>query len=194
MIRVVNEIDLPRVQAFLKKHIATSLFLLSNLAELGCRLTEHLNSGNFKYVEENKEICAVFCLTRRGNMLAQTGGRADIAQSILSSSENEPESIRGVVAEWTIAEAIWKLLCENLRFHPTYTSKETLFSLQISSANTQKFDTRQVRALEPPDFDDWAKINSAYLVEEGLPVQGTPTERHAGFVKQTQQGIGGARS
>jgi hypothetical protein len=47
MIRDVNEIDLPRVEAFLQKHIATSLFLLSNLAESGYRLTEDLNSGNF---------------------------------------------------------------------------------------------------------------------------------------------------
>lgn len=188
MIQDVSEIDLPRVQAFLERYVETSLFLLSNLGELGYILTEHLNSGNLKYIEERNEICGVFCLARRGNILAQTGGRPDLAKVIIDSCESEPVAVQGVVAEWTIAEAVWKLLCANSRFHPTFTSKETLFSLELSSENAPRFDADGVRALGPNDFDQWVKLNTDYLIEEGLPVQGTITERRAQFIEQSKAG------
>jgi predicted GNAT family acetyltransferase len=188
MIHDVTEISLSRVQAFLEKYIETSLFLLSNLAEIGYCLTDHLNSGNYKYTEVNGEIESVFCLTRRGNLLAQTGGRADLAETILRACETEPISIQGVVGEWTIADAIWKTFCANPRFNPTYTSHEALFSMEIASANVPTFETKGVRALAPNDFDEWVKPNTDYLVEEGLPVQGTIAERKAQFVDQTKAG------
>jgi hypothetical protein len=53
MIHDVTEIGLSRVQAFLEKYIETSLFLLSNLAEIGYCLTDYLTSGNYKYTEVN---------------------------------------------------------------------------------------------------------------------------------------------
>lgn len=67
MIRAVTETILPRIQTFLEKYGETSLFLLSNLTNLGYRLTDDLNSGNYKDSEADEEVDAVFCLTRRGN-------------------------------------------------------------------------------------------------------------------------------
>jgi len=189
MIAEVTDRDLGRIREFLETHVETSLFLLSNLAELGHRLTGHLNSGNYRYIEENGEIQAVFCLTRRGNILAQSAGRADFAAAILQSCEREPIQIQGVVAEWMIADAIWKLLCANLRFHPTFTSKETLFSLELSNASLNPLAAKTVRPLIPEDFADWLKLNNGYLVEEGLPAQGTAAQRQAQFVEQSTAGL-----
>jgi hypothetical protein len=110
MIRHVTDSDLERVRAFLESHVDTSLFLLSTLAALGPRLGNHLNSGNFRKFEENGEIVAVFCLTRRGNLLVQAGGRVDLAEQIFEACEGEPIEVRGVVGEWPMAEALWKLL------------------------------------------------------------------------------------
>lgn len=189
MIQEVTDRDLNRIREFLETHVETSLFLLCNLAELGHRLTDHLNSGNYRYIEENGEIQAVFCLTRRGNILAQSAGRTDCAAAILQSCEREPIQIQGVVAEWTIADAIWQRLCANFQFHPTFTSKETLFSLELSNASLNPLDAKTVRPLIPEDFTDWLKVNNGYLVEEGLPVQGTTAQREAQFVEQSTAGF-----
>jgi hypothetical protein len=60
--------------------------------------------------------------------------------------------------------------------------------MEIASANVPTFETKGVRALVPNDFDEWVKPNTDYLVEEGLPVQGTIAERKAQFVDQTKAG------
>src|SRR3954470_18146295 len=104
MIRHVTDSDLERVRAFLESHVDTSLFLLSTLAALGPRLGSHLNSGNFRLVEEDGKIAAVCCLTRRGNLLVQAGGRRDLAEQIFEACETEPIEVRGIVGEWTSAE------------------------------------------------------------------------------------------
>ena len=59
MIRHVTDSDLQRVRAFLESHVDTSLFLLSTLAALGPRLGQHLNSGNFRLIEEAGQVVAV---------------------------------------------------------------------------------------------------------------------------------------
>src|SRR4029077_11087448 len=89
MIGHVTDSDLQRVRAFLESHVDTSLFLLSTLAALGPRLGHHLNSGNFRLIEAHGQIVAVFCLTRRGNLLVQAGGRTDLAEQIFEACETE---------------------------------------------------------------------------------------------------------
>ena len=87
MIRHVTDSDIQRVRAFLESHVDTSLFLLSTLAALGPRLGHHLNSGNFRLIEEEGRIVGVFCLTRRGNLLVHAGGRTDLAEQVFEASE-----------------------------------------------------------------------------------------------------------
>src|SRR5260370_15668573 len=96
MIRRVTDSDLERARAFLESHVDTSLFLLSTLAALGPRLGNHLNSGNFRVIEEAGNIVAVFCLTRRGNLLVQAGGRTPEAEQIFEASQAQPLQGRGI--------------------------------------------------------------------------------------------------
>src|SRR4030081_3805902 len=126
MIRHVTDSDIERVRAFLESHVDTSLFLLSTLAALGPRLGSHLNSGNFRVMQEGARLPSVFCLTRRGNLLVQAGGRVDLAEQIFEDCETEPMEVRGIVGEWPTAEALWKLLCADPRFGPTPALKDVL--------------------------------------------------------------------
>src|SRR5450756_3074880 len=124
MIRQVTDSDLERVRVFLESHVDTSLFLLSTLASLGPRLGPHLNSGNYWLIEEGGAIVAVFCLTRRGNLLVQAGGRTDLAEQIFEASEAEPIDVCGVVGEWATAEAIWRFVQADPRFEAAHNLKD----------------------------------------------------------------------
>src|SRR5689334_14942488 len=132
MIRHVTDSDLGQVRAFLESHVDTSLFLLSTLSALGPRLGTHLNSGNFRLIEEGGNIVAVWCLTRRGNLLVQAGARVDLAEAIFAACEAEPVAIRGVVGEWATAEALWNLLRADPLFAPTHALKDVLYRLSLA--------------------------------------------------------------
>ncbi len=174
-------------RAFLRQHVETSLFLLSNLVAHGFRLGEGMNSGNYRYIEDAGEVVSVFALTRRGNLLAETGGRDDLADAILSACEGEPTPITGVVGEWTAAESLWRRLCSNRRFQSVHASKEILYRLGLRSLARHETGSL-VRRLEPSDFDRWEPLNTAYLKEEGLPVHGTLDQRRDAFVNQATEG------
>ena len=118
MIRLVATEDLERVRAFLEAHVETSLFLLSNLAIFGPRLMDHWNSGNYRLIEEAGRVVAVFCLTRRGTLLAQAAGRAELAEQIMEACESESIEIAGIAGEWPTAVALWELLRADPRFEP----------------------------------------------------------------------------
>lgn len=186
---MVTEATVPAVRAFLELHAETSMFLLSSLATLGPVLGNDLNSGNYRYIEENGKICAVFCLSRRGNLLAQAGRRIDLAPIIVRACQDEPFSIQGVLGEWQLAEAIWQRLCADPLFVPTSVSKEFLYRLPLSAyvlgAVTPPAHTR---ALAAQDFGDWEPLNTAYLIEEGLPAQGSSAQRQALFTADASAG------
>ena len=192
MIRNVETDDLERVRGFLEAHVDTSLFLLSNLAIFGPRLTDHGNSGNYRLVEEAGQVVAVFCLTRRGNLLVQAAGRADLAESILESCEGETIEVCGVAGEWPTAAALWELLRADPRFEPTLGSKDVLYRLPLAdsaevtrttvpaprrAAGASRDSLRcasvadvVVRALDASDYQQWERLNSAYCAELNLPL------------------------
>ncbi len=188
MIRKVTEFNLQNSKTFLEAHIETSLFLLSNLAELGPRLGENLNSGNYRCIEEDGDIVAVFCLTRRGNLLVQTDERNDLVNEILRACEDDLIRIEGVVAEWQIAQALWVSLCANPEFQPTYTSKGVLYRLILADDPTPSATDETVRYLVASDFEQWKPLYTAFLLEEGLPVQGTSEQLRVNFTRQTDAG------
>jgi predicted GNAT family acetyltransferase len=190
MIRALTETTVPRAQAFLETHAETSLFLLSNLATFGPRLGKSFNSGNFHLIEEDGEVIGVFCLTRCGNLLVQTGSRNDLASVILSACDKEPISIEGVIGDWQAADSIWKHLSSDYRFQPTYTSKERLYKLALPAASESVVSPRdmQVRRLNPQDFEQWEPLSTAYFTEVGLPAQGTVEQRKASFDGQAAAG------
>jgi len=190
MIRNVETGDLERVRGFLEAHVETSLFLLSNLAIFGPRLTDHANSGNYRLVEEAGQLVAVFCLTRRGNLLVQAAGRADLAESILESCEGEPIEVCGVAGEWPTAATLWDLLRADPRFEPTLGSKDVLYRLPLDSGpevtRTSVSTNVVVRALDASDFQQWERLNTAYFAEMHLPLPVVDDAHEAEFVRRTR--------
>jgi predicted GNAT family acetyltransferase len=190
MIRHVTDSDLQRVRAFLESHVDTSLFLLSTLAALGPRLGHHLNSGNFRLIEADGQIVAVFCLTRRGNLLVQAGGRTDLAEQIFEACETEPIEVRGVVGEWPLAEALWKLLCVDPRFETTHNLKDVLYRLMLKEAPCAVAGSgSNLRLLEAADFVQWERLNRAYFAELSLPLQATLEQRRTDFIVRIRSGL-----
>jgi predicted GNAT family acetyltransferase len=190
MIRHVTDSDLAHVRAFLESHVDTSLFLLSTLSALGPRLGNHLNSGNFRVIEEHGKIVAVCCLTRRGNLLVQAAGRADLAEQIFEACEADAIEIRGIVGEWPTAEALWNLLRADPRFEPTHTLKDVLYRLMLKEAPaTPIADSVAVRALDGNDFVEWEQLNRAYFAELSLPLQATLEQRRTDFLIRVRSGL-----
>jgi len=187
MIHDVTDSDLERVRAYLEAHVDSSLFLLSNLALLGPRLGEHPNSGNYRFVSEQGTIVAVFSLTRRGNLLVQGAGRADLAEQILSACEAEPIAVTGVIGDWVTAEALWRLVCADPSFEPTLSKKDLLFTLPLTNVPE---DSRKravtVRTLNVEDFESWVPLNSAYLVELHIPLELSHPQRREEFESATR--------
>ena len=186
MIREVTAANVGDARAFLERRAETALFLLSNLAAHGPRAGEALSSGDFRLIEENGEIAAVFCLTVRGNLLSETGGRSDLAEAILKSCEDRPIRIRGVVGEWRAAEALWRLLTAKPGFTPTRATKEFLFGLELEKA--PPVEESSIRLLTRGDFEIWRRANAAYMLEEKMPVQGTVEQQKEQFERQTDAG------
>jgi predicted GNAT family acetyltransferase len=186
LIREVTAANVDEARAFLERRAETALFLLSNLAAHGPRAGEALSSGDFRLIEENGQIAAVFCLTVRGNLLSETAGRADFAEGILNSCEDRPIRIRGVVGEWRSAEAIWRLLTAKPGFTPTRATKEFMFGLEL--AKVPPVEDSAIRLLTRGDFEVWHLANAAYMLEEKMPVQGTVDQQRAQFERQTDAG------
>ncbi|MEQ1871953.1 MAG: hypothetical protein ABL961_18190 [Vicinamibacterales bacterium] len=117
-VAAVDDANVERVRTFLLHHAETSLFLLSNLISYGPHLGAHINSGNYRYIEHEGRVVAVFVLTRRGNLLAHTGGRGDLVDPILGACAAETMPVTGVVGEWSSAQALWRRLCATPGFVP----------------------------------------------------------------------------
>jgi predicted GNAT family acetyltransferase len=188
MIRHVTDSDLASVRAFLESHVDTSLFLLSTLSALGPRLGSHLNSGNFRLIEEDGRIVAVCCLTRRGNLLVQAGGRTDVAEQIFEACETESIEVRGIVGEWATAEALWNLLRADPRFEATHALKDVLYRLMLEGVGP-RCSSAHVRTLDARDFVQWERLNSAYFAELSLPLQATLEQRRADFMLRIRSGL-----
>jgi RimJ/RimL family protein N-acetyltransferase len=195
MIRDVTAANLEVLRDFLEGHVDTSLFLLSTLAALGPRLSKHPNSGNFKVLEENERIVAAFCLTRRGNLLVQTGGRADLTTQILSACRSEDIGLRGVVGEWTAVEPLWNRLLAEPRFEPLHSLQDVLYRLDLPPATTVGNSTPQpdavipglqVRTLRPDDFAEWERLNTEYFREMRLPVDATFDQRREDYLQRVR--------
>jgi predicted GNAT family acetyltransferase len=185
MIRDVTDSHLERVRLFLESHLDTSLFLLSNLAVFGPRAVEHSNSGDFRCLEENGRIAAVFCVTRAGNLLVQAGGRAELAPHILRACARDSARVTGAVGEWPTSAELWRLLCADPQLQPGHATKDVLYTRQLTQADTTELARRDRaptrRLLEAQDFALWEPLNTAYLAELGLPPERSMQRRKEEF-------------
>lgn len=173
--------------ALLRRHRESSMLLLGNLETHGPRLTEHLNSGNYRCLQSQDGTVAVFVLTRRGNLLVQTDRQADYAEAILAACEAELMPITGALGEWSIVERLWARYRERQSaLRTSFRSREILFRLDVSLALLAR-DPR-VRLLAEPDFEECDELRRAFCAEAGLPFQGTAEERRQVFLTQQQAG------
>jgi uncharacterized protein len=190
MIRIVATEDLERVRAFLEGEVDTSMFLLSNLAIFGPRLTDHWNSGNYRLIEEGGRVVAVFCLTRRGNLLVQAAGRAELAEPIMEACESETIEISGIAGEWPTAVALWELLRADPRFEPGLASRDVLYRLALAgraaSGHPPLPAQVAVRPLDAGDFEQWERLNTAYCAELNLPLPVVDAAHEAEFARRTR--------
>ena len=184
-IRAVDETNLPLARAFLENHAETSMLLLGNLDLFGPRLGSAFYSGNFKVLEEDGHVCAVFCLTRRTMLLAAAGGRTEFAQTIVDACRAEPIPIGGVMGEWNLAEAIWSILRITPGFNEVYAAKEILHARDLNQVIACDASPH-VRHLGVADFEQWDVAHAAYHSEEGIPLHGTPAEREVLFRRNAE--------
>jgi len=89
--------------------------------------------------------------------------------------------VTGVIGDWLTAQAVWRLVCADLRLEPTQTRKDLLFSLTLTDPATAIVPEGWVRALNAGDFGQWAPLNSAYLAELNHPTQLTALQRQDEF-------------
>jgi predicted GNAT family acetyltransferase len=183
----IDEETLAGATEFLERHAETSLFLLSNIRAFGPRIGESLYSANLKGLRCGHEWRGVFCVTRGGTVLAQTAGEIGSAVQILQSCRTEAIPIRGVVGEWQITSAIWDLLVTSGEIQPGFVSKEISYRLDLRTANPPP-SSGVVRMLTPDDYDQWERLEMAYLRETGIPEQGTREQYKSAFVRSTRLG------
>jgi len=183
----VTEENRGAVDAFLRAHADTALFLLSNLAAWGPRLGTAPNSGNFKCIAVDGAIRAVFVLSRRGNLILETGGRPDFTAAVTGACAGEPVELRGVIGQWESARAAWEHLRAEGRVVERFASREWLYALELSVAARSPAGGG-ARALVPADFAEWEPLSSAFMIEAGIPNERPLEERRAGFERDARAG------
>ena len=181
VVRSVTAASVGPVLAYLEGHLDTSIFLLSCLTMFGPELGTDGRSGNYRTIEGADGVSAVWSLTRRGHLLAQTGGRTDFTDVILGSSASDPVRICGVVAEWQLADALWRALTPRAAFARTYAAKSTVYALDLADAPASAHGGVEVRVLNGTDFGAWDALNIDFAAEEGAPIAGNVDGRRRYF-------------
>lgn len=168
MLEQVNDHNIEEVWAFLAQHEEHSQFLINNLREHGPSLTDHRNSGNFKAIRSGGQIRAVFCLSRRGNLLAQASLSAP--ELMLDACSQESIRLTGFIGDWDSIEPVYRIFRkQNPGFAPTFESKEILYSYPLDVSDHKLRHDARVRFLTCADFAGWKELRMAYLSELGLP-------------------------
>jgi predicted GNAT family acetyltransferase len=157
---------------FLYQHKETALLLLDNFQRYGAELGDEIYSGNFKVILDNDGVCAIFSLTRSGNLLIQSDKKQDYSAIIYESCLYEKIPITGFVGNWYDGENFWKYIQKvNPKIKSKNLSKEKLYSLDLSE--TSGVQHPDVCFLTVQDFDRWYELDHAYSEEKVLPRPGT---------------------
>lgn len=180
--------DRAAVAAFLEERVETCVFLLSGLRDFGPRLGDSPLSGNFRVAEERGRIVGVFCLTRKGDLLAETSGRADLADTVLHGCADEPVRITGVIAEWTVAQALWRGITARPGFVPVYESESLVYRRSVADETVAAVPGLHARRLVPDDFSVWDPIDRAFHRDEGLEVLPDEDRRRRAFDSRASAG------
>ncbi len=178
--------DLNQGMSFLEAHEETSQFLINNLKTHGPAETSHHNSGNFKVIKEKGKILGVYCLTKRGNLLAQfaAGVNPDI---VIESCKEENYPIKGFIGDWSSVSPVLNRFKEiNGSFKPSYESKEILYKYDLKRNDSSLVHDQRVRLLKNSDFLIWNPLSLAYLKELGLKDDLSEAQRKMDFDERTK--------
>ena len=167
-IKRLNHENQAEAELFLEKHENTSQFLINNLKEHGPNLTDHHNSGNFKVIFQGDLIKAVFCLSRRGNLIVQSDD--DYSEMIIKDCENEEISLKGFIGERDSIEPVYKYF-QKIKpcYKPIYESQEILYSYELKLNDSYLVYDQRVRLLNKSDFNQWIEQDKAYMHELNIP-------------------------
>ncbi len=180
-VRLLNASDVPAATAFLEAHLDSSVYLLATMTELGIRVTSSPRSGNFLLIDQGGSLGGVFCLTPRGDLLAQTGGRREFAPLILDACRAGGPPVVNVLAEWDLAEALWDLLAREPGFTPVYECKSIVYGINRVPAARSVSEGLVIRAMTVADYDAWEPVDRAFCAEEGLAVMPDEERRRNGY-------------
>lgn len=179
---VVSE-NLEEVQSFLNRFEESAQILINNLRDYGPSLTDHHNSGNFKIVQNKSEITSVFCLTRRGNLIAQSS--SDSTDEILTACKGEEIPLKGFIGPWNVMRPLVEALLQtDPSFKITYESKEIQYAYDLKTSDSKLTHHPQVRLLNKSDFAQWLEFGDAYMHELSLPNELSKEHRRNEFVIQ----------
>ncbi len=185
----LNELNVSEAISFLMDNEDFSLFLLGNYEAHGYKLTSSPNSGNFKLLRFRGEVIAVFCLTRRGNLVLYSLLDDDwIFEKILEACKDEHLPMLGLLGEWNFCRRFWDLIKQKkLIQKDTFISKEILYTADLCQQSP--FDNPNVRLLTPEDYDQWEPNCIAYLEEEGLPNDLSQEQQRELFLEKVKEKI-----
>jgi predicted GNAT family acetyltransferase len=188
IIQDVTPGDIPAVKVFLERHVETSIFLLSCLVEHGPTMGESPMSGNYRAIVNGRGIAGVFCLTRKGDLLAQTGGRTDLSEEILRACSRDAVAVSGVISEWQVAESLWQRLISEPSFRSVYECKSVVYERRAPVGVLPIDPGVSTRALTAADFDIWDHLDRAFHAEEGLSVLSDDGRRRRMFAARAADG------
>ncbi|MBU0744127.1 MAG: GNAT family N-acetyltransferase [Gammaproteobacteria bacterium] len=154
--------------ALLNQYKETSLLLLANLKNFGIKLTDDTYSADFKCLVKDNKVVGVFALTKIGNLLVQTDRATDYSRIIVDECIKSDIPLKGVVGNWEITKPIWdyvKVCMPDLK--EKFRDREILFQLMLSDLVDYK-SSHKVQILNASDYDEWDKLNKAFLKESGL--------------------------
>ena len=181
VIRAAAEPDVPAIRAFLEVHLDTSIFLLWGLTTQGLTATSSPVSGNFRLIEEAGQLAGVACLTRKGDLLAQSGGRPEMAGAILEDCARESRPVVSVLAELPLADALWRQLNERPGIRAIYNGRNLVYRLSIVPVELATASGVSTRRLTADDYPVWSEVDRAFLESEGLTVIPDEARRLSGY-------------
>lgn len=182
------EADIPGVEAFLFDHIDTSVYLASTLRDLGIRCTSNPRSGDFLLIEDRGALAGVCCLTARGDLLAQAGGRIDLAEPILAACRAREVAVVNVLAEGALAEALWARLMPEEGFVPVYECESIVYGITRVPITRTVSPGLVIRPMDMADYDAWQVVDRAFCADEGLTVVPDEDRRRAGYQLRAEVG------
>ncbi len=189
-IKAVTDTNKTKAFSLLERYKESSLFLLGNYVNYGPVLTDHLNSGNFKYLLDGHRVRAVWCLTRRGNVLIQSDRKADYSPIIYEDCLKEPIPPSGVLGPFDVAGPLWDYLRHhNEKLLTKFYSKEALFKLDLNNDLSSPDLSSQftARFLGEQDYTQWDQLDRAYIQEMGLLDQADTEQQKQMYLEQISQ-------